>query len=524
MKTFVISTISVILLPFFSFLNINLFAQYSEVWKGNFNNDENEKICYASKVKIAADKNLICISSIGFSQKTFLTFFDLEGNFIKEFRPFYLWLPFNDNSIKDRHELFQSESKINKFDIDILSDKFMYFNVGRTKNADTSKLFHYSINYELKDERYAQNRYISNRENSYTALLANGNNLFIADTIWMGFNKENSKIQHYLLTNQTVDPYYFNKPLLLSPDTISADKSIANPVPIAIKRTKDSNLVIVIASEEQPSSEPVGVSLRIVNKKFQEIKRFSLSPELFNLNGKLLSIKDAVVSENSIFLIGKIYSENSSSIALISKVDFDGSNFICKHIPLEETTLKSIKFLDYNSIITVGSIRSDINQSKSSKLLVEFSNKLDIRNIYKWVSLGLDTLFDIEPLNDKEFIVVGSENGKQFASLLKKNFDVSSVENTNKISMYLQKNPKILIEPNPIINESALTIFLESKEKVYAQLFDINGVFIKDVFEPYYPKSLEVKIKFNTNDLVPGVYVITVEQGESINYHKIIVQ
>lgn len=484
-------------------LPISLYSQYTQVWKSDFNYDEKENNSFASKVKIAKEKNLICVSSIGQSKKTMLSVFDLNGNLIKEIRPFYLWLPFNESTLKDRHELFQSENNVNKFDIDILSDKFMYFNVGKSRNNDTSKLFHYSVDFELKNEQYAQNRYLENRHNSFTALLSNGNNLFIADTIWLGFNSGENKIQHYLLKNQTVDPYYFNKPIVLSPDTIKSNKEIANPVPVAIKRTFDSNLVVVIASEEQESTQAIGVSCRIVDKSFQETNRFLLPPEQFNLNGKLLSIKDAKVTKNSIYFVGNVYLYNSSSNALIAKYDLDGSNFKSTLVSNEGSVFKSIEILNDTTVIAVGASKNVTHQSNTHKFLAEFDEKVDLRFTKEWSTTNLDTLYDIERVNDNEFIIVGSEDGFPFMEKLRTN-TVSSIQTVPESS----RDFGVLL-PNPAKYQSLLQLSNSEEMEGSIKLLSIDGKFIQDL----YVGSIEehFQLPFSTINLSNGVYNIVVQ-------------
>lgn len=508
----------------FIFLNFpfSLFPQYTEVWKGDFNYDAKEKNSFASKIKIALGKNIICVTSIGKTEKTIFSTFTLEGKLLKENRPSFFWEQSEFNKqLGIYDEQYQSLNSINKFDLIETLSGFGFYSITSSKSFYKPFLVQLNLDTNSFFNGFNSNSDTLTRTRNYSAILGDDNTSIMADTVWFGYGNGEVKIQNYFLHEQTVDPRNYKKLIVLSPDTISADNLIANLVPVAIKRSEDNRLVVIIASEEKESSEAIGVSCRIVDENFQEVKRFFLPPELFNLNGKLLSIKDAIVTKNSIYFVGNVYLYNSSSNALIAKCDLDGSNFKSTTISNEGSVFKSIEILNDTTIIAVGASKNVTHQSNTHKFLAEFDEKVDIRFTKEWSTNNQDTLYDIERVNNNEFIVVGSEDGFPFMEKLQK-YTVSSVRNYNEQSSGIDLNYSYIL-PNPAAYSFVIKFIPTSKEELTLFLIDNEGKFIIERLLTNVVPNLENSFTISTSDLINGMYTVVIKQGNKLISTKLVV-
>ena len=85
----------------------------------------------------------------------------------------------------------------------------------------------------------------------------------------------------------------------------------------------------------------------------------------------------------------------------------------------------------------------------------------------------------------------------------------------------LLNNPEVKISPNPCSNTVSIDFNLNTKSNVKIDLLDMNGHFVKQLFEGVKFHGL-VHINTLVSDLLSNVYLVRLQLNNSTSYHKII--
>jgi hypothetical protein len=81
---------------------------------------------------------------------------------------------------------------------------------------------------------------------------------------------------------------------------------------------------------------------------------------------------------------------------------------------------------------------------------------------------------------------------------------------------------KLTVSPNPAGDYVNISFYLSKSNNIFISLLSFNGRYIKSLANKYFDKGYN-KIKIGISDLNPGIYIIKIQNGKSINYEKLIV-
>lgn len=77
--------------------------------------------------------------------------------------------------------------------------------------------------------------------------------------------------------------------------------------------------------------------------------------------------------------------------------------------------------------------------------------------------------------------------------------------------------------PNPTKGEAVLSYYLDKKQNISIELFDMNGVLVKSIVANEARPSGNHQLEFNTKQLPKGAYTIRLKVGQFVQSHSLIV-
>lgn len=480
-----------------------LFAQYTLDWERIV---DSTSTGFASKVVIKGPQELY-VSISNTSRLPFFRKFDRNGNFMRNHK--FSLTNFqkgfqNFNPLTDT--LYVEEYLPNTFVFRNVSNLNLLYVGAFRRTKDNRKFpFYCDISdFTLNIDRIVMEEMFDGTKRMHCIAPRNWNYLYL-DTTQLIETQDFKRLLHYSIEEKNSIFTPISK-TILSPDTISFADNVSFGVPRALKYFADSSMVVVISSEEVPTSKPIGISFRIVDKTMQEIGAFRIlnDSQYTNYN---VSIVDAAVLNDNIYVVGHEYLPNSSlKRGFIATVTKQGQFLGYKYLTPEEiySKIQAVK-IHGNSVVCVGAISDSPDNSTIVPYLVSYDSGLDeaTKKEYKWTDTGINSLYDYIATFDNNAIVVGSKGGKPYMAKLLRDPKTSVSEKPTPM------RSSISLVPNPSTTEATISMMNRTSMEGTIDVFSVEGKHIAKIYNGEL--DLYFNHTFSTANYPSGSYYLVIK-------------
>ena len=485
-------------------LPICVFSQYSEVWKVSDDLNEQVNMPYSvSKLRVS-DNGKIYATLSNQKRVPIISSIDLSGN----------KLSFSVNNIEKATRAIQNsqgsiqyfvdESLPNKFLIQDKNPMIRYYNLIRSneeKRTYSYGAYHPKTTPMFYDSPIGELRqYVRN----FTTVYDNEFAIVYADTVWTGRVFNEGRILNYLISsagdlNENEDNF------TLSSDTLSNDPNQAIGVPVAIRRFSNKDFLVVIASEDVPTSKPVDISFRVLDSNFNETFRYKIDASKMNLNGGNVTIRDVELISNVIFMTGYTYTQSGIKHPFFAKINRDGAMLSYKSLH-NNAEMKRIVKLNDNRLLAVGKTLITVgNEVVSKRYLVELASDLSVNQSVEFSGEGNGYLNDVAVSPEGDVYVGGSQNGLPYLAKIVNN--VTSVQAPHPITSTMPN--EVFIHPNPAKSSVSVSLQNAINGKGSVKLYSIDGSLVATLFEGLF--SQQKDFTFSVASLPNGSYSILID-------------
>ncbi len=485
-------------------LPISVFSQYSEVW--NINTEFNDPInqpYMVSKIEIA-DNGTIYTSLASVTRVLNLAGSNSEGKKLFSFTNNITNAVSVIQSTENPLDFYVDETHPNKFLLQESSLYVRYYNVLR--NLSNKETFAYPIYHAKSYPSYYSTSIVSKQQNlrTYTTVFDNNMGLNYADTVWKGYVFEGKRILNYIFSYSGV--YNENETnYLLSPDTLSNDPNQAIGVPVAIRRFSNKDFLVVIASEDVPSSKPVDVSFRILDSNFKETFRYKIDASKMNLNEGNLTIRDVEILGDVIFMTGYTFTQSGIKHPFFARTNRDGSMLSYKSLH-NNAEMKRLVKLNDNTLLAVGKTMTTVgNEEVTKRYLVELASDLSVNQSVEFSGEGNGYLNDVAVSPEGDVYIGGSQNGLPYLAKVVNN--VTSVQAPQPITSTMPN--EVFIHPNPAKSSVSLTLPQALYGNGSIRLYTMDGSLVATFFEGVF--SQQKDYTFSVATLPSGSYSILID-------------
>lgn len=481
-----------------------VFSQYSEVWEvTDMLYESVNKPFEVSKIKVASNGS-IYTSLANIPRFPQLSNVNNSGEVLSLF--------YNDvtkaTAIAQNKEktlvFFVDESNPNKFLLQEGESALRYYNL--LKSDMVKESYSYPLTHPKNQPLFYNSPLLSKEQNlrKYSCIFDNDFGLAYADTVWLGTVFEGKRILNYLFSTSGM----FNeneKNYLLSPDTLGNDANQAIGVPVAIRRFSNKNFLVVIASEDVPSSKPVDISFRIIDSNRIERSRFKIDASKMNLNGGNLTIRDVEILGDVIFMTGYTYSTSGIKHPFFATINRDGSLLSYKSLH-NNAEMKRLVKLNDNTLLAVGKTMTTVgNEEVTKRYLVELASDLSVNQSVEFSGEGNGYLNDVAVSPEGDVYIGGAQNGLPYLAKVAKN--VTSVQAPQPITSTMPN--EVFIHPNPAKSSVSLTLPQALYGNGSIRLFTMDGSLVATLFEGVF--SQQKDYTFSVASLPSGSYSILID-------------
>ncbi|MBL8004587.1 MAG: hypothetical protein JNL36_05795 [Candidatus Kapabacteria bacterium] len=494
----------------FLLLPISVFSQYSEVWKATDMLYESvNKPFEVSKIKVASNGS-IYVSLANLPKVPQLSNVNNSGEVLSLF--------YNDvtkaTAIAQNKEktlvFFVDESNPNKFLLQEGNLQIRYYNL--LQSEDVKETYSYPITHPKSFPIFYDSPLLSKEQNlrKYSCIFDNDFGLAYADTVWLGNVFEGKRIQNYIFSSSGV----FNeneKNFFLSTDTLEGDPNQAIGVPVAIRRFSNQDFLVVIASEDVPSSKPVNISYRILDSNFLETFRYKIDASKMNLNGGNLTIRDVELMGDVIFMTGYTYTNSGIKHPFFARINRDGTMRSYKSLS-NNAEMKRLVKLNDNALLAVGkTMITEGNEVVTKRYLVELASDLTVNQSIEFSGEGNGYLNDVAVSPEGEVYIGGSQNGLPYLAKVANN--VTTVQAPQPVTSTMPN--EVFIHPNPAKSSVSLTMPQALLGNGSIRLYTMDGSLVATFFEGVF--SQQKDFTFSVASLPSGSYSILIDSPN----HKI---
>jgi|GEM_PF-5148850 len=485
-----------------------LYAQYTLEWEKIV--DSTGGNGFASKVAVTVfGEFFVTISNS--SRLPFMKKFDIDGKFLKQNKfnfnqfqaPFQNFNPLNDT-------LYTEQQLTNSFLFYTSGFHDVYY-VGAFRRTNDNRKFPFVCNifdFSFEQTSIRMEEMFEGTKRMH-GIAQRGRNQLYLDTTQLIENQNSERFLQYSIEEKDLQFKSINT-TVLSRDTISFADNVSFGVPRALKYFADSSMVVVISSEEVPTSKPIGISFRIVDKSMQEIGAFRIlnDSQYTNYN---VSIVDAAVLNDNIYVAGYEYLPNSTlKRGFIATVTKQGQFLGYKYLTPEGiySKIQAVK-IHGNTVVCVGAMSDSPDNSTVVPYLVSYDSGLDeaTKKEYKWTDTGINSLYDYVATFDNNAIVVGSKGGKPYMAKLIRDPKTSVVEsNDNAIT-------SINITPNPSSTEATISMMNSTSMEGTISLYSVDGKILSTLHSGEIAQNF--KFSFSTANYPNGSYFVVIK-GENL--------
>lgn len=483
------------------------FSQYTLEWETIV--DTTGGNGFASKV-IETPIREIFVTISNSSRVPFIKKFDRNGTWLRNHK--YSFTNFqkgfqNFNPLVD--SLYIEEYLPNTF---ILDQKSMidleYFGVFRRTNDERKFPFYCNISNFSFNQDYITMEEMFEGTKRMHCIAPRGYNYLYLDISPPTQNQFGELFHFYSIEEKDIEFKSINK-TTLSEDSISKDPTVGYGVPRALKYFADSSMVVVISSEEVPTSKPIGISFRIVDKTMQEIGAFRIlnDSQYTNYN---VSIVDAAVLNDNIYVVGYEYLPNSTlKRGFIATVTKQGQFLGYKYLTPEGiySKIQAVK-IHGNSVVCVGAMSDSPDNLNIVPYLVSYDSGLDeaTKKEYKWTDTGINSLYDYVVTFDNNAIVVGSKGGKPYMAKLIRDPKTSVVESK------AVGNSSTRLLPNPSSTEATISMMNRTSMEGTISLYSVDGKILATLHSGEIAQNFE--FSFSTANYPNGFYFVMINGEE----------
>lgn len=480
-------------------------AQYSIVWETVV---DTTGVGFASKV-VEMPSREIFVTISNSSRVPFVKKFDRNGKF---FRNHKFSLTNFQNGFQNFNPLIDSlyvEEYLPNTFVFRLTGVIDLDYVGAFRRTNDNRKFPFRCDitdFGLNIDRITMEEMFEGSKRMYCIAPRNWNNLYL-DISPPTQNQFGELFHFYFIEEKDAQFKSINK-TTLSQDTISKDPTVGYGVPRALKYFADSSMVVVISSEEVPTSKPIGISFRIVDKTMQEIGAFRIlnDSQYTNYN---VSIVDAAVLNDNIYVVGFEYQPNSTlKRGFIATVTKQGQFLGYKYLTPDGvySKIQAVK-IHGNTVVCVGAMSDSPDNSTIVPYLVSYDSGLDeaTKKEFKWTDTGINSLYDYVATFDNNAIVVGSKGGKPYMAKLLRDPKTSVVESSTL------ENSSTRLLPNPSSTEATISMMNRTSLEGTIDLYSVDGKQIATLYSGEIAQNF--KFTFSTANYPNGSYFV-VKQGE----------
>jgi|GEM_PF-2125650 len=482
-------------------LPISVFSQYSEVWKVTDKLYESVNKPYeVSKIKVGLNGS-IYTSLANIPKVPQLSNVNNSGEVLSLF--------YNDVSkataIAQNKEntlvFYVDESNPNKFLLQEGNLQIRYYNL--LQSEDVKETYSYPITHPKSFPIFYDSPLLSKKQNlrRFSVVFDDDFGLAYADTVWLGNVFDGKRIQNYIFSKSGV----FNeneKNFFLSPDTLSNDQNQAIGVPVAIRRFSNKDFLVVIASEDVPSSKPVDISFRIVDSNRIERSRFKIDASKMNLNGGNVTIRDVELIGDVIFMTGFTYSNTGIKHPFFARINRDGTMLSYKSLS-NNAELKRLVKLNDNTLLAVGkTLTKSGSDIVSKRYLVELTSDLSVNQSVEFSGEGNGYLNDVAVSPEGDVYVGGSQNGLPYLAKVVNN--VTSVQTPQPVASTMPN--EVFIHPNPAKSTVTISLLNTIDGNGSVKVYSMDGSLVATFFEGVF--SQQKDFTFSVASLPSGSYSI----------------
>jgi len=483
---------------------ISVFSQYSEVWKVTDKLYESvNKPFEVSKIKIALNGSIYA-SLTNIPKFPQLSNVNNSGEVLSLFYNNVSKATAIAQNADSSLVFYVDESNPNKFLLQEGNLQIRYYNL--LQSEDVKETYSYPITHPKSYPIFYDSPLLSKKQNlrRFSVVFDDDFGLAYADTVWLGNVFEGKRIQNYIFSTSGV----FNeneKNFFLSTDTLEGDQNQAIGVPVAIRRFSNQDFLVVIASEDVPSSKPVDVSFRILDSNFKETFRYKIDASKLNLNGGNLTIRDVEILGDVIFMTGYTYTNSGIKHPFFARINRDGTMRSYKSLS-NNAEMKRLVKLNDNTLLSVGKTVTTVgNEVVTKRYLVELTSDLSVNQSVEFSGEGNGYLNDVAVSPAGDVYIGGSQNGLPYLAKVAKN--VTSVQAPQPITSTMPN--EVFIHPNPAKSSVSLTLPQALYGNGSIRLFTMDGSLVATFFEGVF--SQQKDFTFSVASLPSGSYSILID-------------
>jgi len=367
-----------------------------------------------------------------------------------------------------------------------------------------------------------QTQYDSTSRNNYTTITTDGKRLadhFLVDTT------ENTRIGDSVYVKMIILKAFLFGRIYGVFDSIcifayKTDNFKQIPYPMASK-FRDTTSIFILHAPDTVYNTNNDISIRLTKhkQKFVFDSVYVPSPTLFlNVipNQQTFAPKVFSIASSWYALVGNVHNDEGNIHSLLYRSKFDGTNEQIA-VTSSKVDISSCKVREDGTLVAVGKKLYPEDQWKNDDFYLGILRP-GTTNVeeYTWGTAFNDLIFDVTFLNNGDIVVSGNAGPNCYVARI-------STDNPTSVNETTPFSGTIGIASNPVSSQTLVTFLPTIDGKVTAELYDMRGYKVADLFSEFVSKGNQYTFPANVQSLPNGVYTVVIRNGIDKHFQQLLI-